>query len=74
MGSCYSGDHIAGDHTHSAITTCTIEEAKQKYRLGTTSKRLLWGLKYVSLDPNPCTLLLQWFVTFGVHEGFLTHQ
>ena len=26
MGSCYSDDHIAGDHIHTDITTCNIEE------------------------------------------------
>ena len=32
------------------------------------------GLKHVLLDSNHCPLLLQWFETFGPHEGFLTHQ
>ena len=25
MGSCYSGDHIAGDHIHTDITRCNID-------------------------------------------------
>ena len=33
MDSCYSGDHIAGDHIHMDITLCKIEETQQKYRL-----------------------------------------
>ena len=34
MGSCYSGDHIAGDYLHSDIAACNIEEPQKKYRLG----------------------------------------
>ena len=37
MGSCHSDYHIAGDHIHTDITTRNIEEAQQKYRLGTVS-------------------------------------
>ena len=45
MGSCYSGDHIAEDHTHSDITTHNFEEPEQKYHLGTASNILPgWGL------------------------------
>ena len=33
MGSCYSGDQIAGDHMHTDITTCNIDEPQHKYRL-----------------------------------------
>ena len=40
MGSCYSDDHIAGDHLHTEITTCNSEEQQQKYRLGIVSNRL----------------------------------
>ena len=29
MGSCYSGDHVAGDHIHMDITMCDIEEPPQ---------------------------------------------
>ena len=43
MGSCYSGDHIAGDHIHTDITTFNTEEPKQKYCLGMVSNRLLGG-------------------------------
>ena len=58
MVSYYSGDHIAEDHIHMDITTCTIEELRQKYRLGTVSNsRLLGvraGLKHVVLiKPSP---------------------
>ena len=35
MDSCYSGDYIAGDHIHTDITICNIEEPQQEYRLGT---------------------------------------
>ena len=73
MGNCYSADHTAEDHIHTDIT-CNIEETQQRYRLGTVSKRLLGGLKLVLLDPNPRSYLLQWFKTFGPHEGFTTHQ
>ena len=41
MVNCYSGDQIAGDHAHTDITICNIEEPQQKYRLGTVSNRLL---------------------------------
>ena len=44
MGSCYTDDHVAGNHTHSDITTCLIEEPKEKYRFRTVSNRLLGGL------------------------------
>ena len=40
MGSCYSDDHIGGDHLHTEITTCNSEEQQQKYRLGMVSNRL----------------------------------
>ena len=40
MGSCHSGDYIAGDHIHTDITTCNIEVSQQKYRLGTVSNRI----------------------------------
>ena len=30
------------------------------------------GLKLVLMDPNSRRLLLQWYKTFGLHEGFLT--
>ena len=33
MGSCYSGDHIAGDHIHMDIAICNIKEPQQEYRL-----------------------------------------
>ena len=32
------------------------------------------GLKHVLMDPNPRSLLLQWFETFDPHDGFLTNQ
>ena len=44
MSSCYSGDHIAEDHTYSDITTHSFEEPEQKYHLGTASNILL-GLR-----------------------------
>ena len=75
MGSCYSSNHVAGDHVHTGIITCNIEEPRPMYRLGTISSRLLGGgLKLVLLDSNPRPLLLQWFKTYGPHEGLLTHQ
>ena len=40
MGSCYSGNHIAED-IHTDIPTCSIEEPRQKYRLGTVKNSLL---------------------------------
>ena len=40
MGSSYSGDRIAGYHIHTDITTCNIEEPRQKYRIGPISNRL----------------------------------
>ena len=43
MGSCYTGDHVARDHTHMDITTCNTEEPQQKYHPGTVSYRLLLG-------------------------------
>ena len=43
MSRCYLGDHIAGDHIHTDITS-TNEERQQKYRLGAVSNRLLRGL------------------------------
>ena len=54
MGNCYSGDHISEDHTHTDITTCNIEEPKQKYLLGTVSYRLLGGLNmFTGSRPSP---------------------
>ena len=44
MASRFSGDHIAGDHTHTGVATCNIEETQQKYRLGTVSNRILGRL------------------------------
>ena len=41
--SCYSGDCFAGDHIHTDITTCNIEEPQQKNRLGTVNYRFLVG-------------------------------
>ena len=46
MGSCYSGDHIAGDHIYTDITTRIIEVPQQKYRLGTASSAKLEGLNW----------------------------
>ena len=43
MGSCYLGDHIAGDHIDTDITICNIEEPQQKYRHRTASNRLMGG-------------------------------
>ena len=53
MGSCSSGDHIAGDHIHTDITRCNIKEPQQKDHLGTVSSILFGCLKYVLLDANP---------------------
>ena len=53
MGSCYSADHIAGDHIHTDIT-CNIKEPQQKLEQSVIDY-LGWvgrGLKHVSLDPN----------------------
>ena len=44
MGSCYSGDHIAGDHIRSNKTVCNIVEVQQKYRLGMVRNKLLRDL------------------------------
>ena len=44
MDSCYSGDHIAGDHIHTDMITSYTEEPQQKYRLGPVSNRLMSGL------------------------------
>ena len=41
MGSCYSDDLIAQNHTHTDITTGNTEKLQQKYRHGTVSNRLL---------------------------------
>ena len=76
MDILYSTDHMT-ELLIQADTTRNIEEPQQKYRLGTASNALLAGrgeLKHVLLDPNPCPKLLQWFETFGPHEGFLTHR
>ena len=64
MGSCYPGDHTAGDHIHMDIIICNIEEPQQKYHLEMVSNRLLggWGG------------LKQWFNTIVQHEDFLTHR
>ena len=57
---CYSGDHIAEDHIHTGITTCSIYE-------GPTTEVPTWngqelitggggggeGFKLILLDPNP---------------------
>ena len=43
MDSCNTGDHAAGDHIHTGITTGNTGKAQQKYHLGTVSKRLLGG-------------------------------
>ena len=43
MGSCYLGDHIAGNHIYSDKSTCNIEEPQQKCRHGTVSYRFLGG-------------------------------
>ena len=85
MDSCYSDEHIAGDHIHTDISrTCNTEEPQQKYRLVAVSNGLLGldgvavrrgrGLEHVLMDPNHCPLLLQWFESLGPHEAFLTHQ
>ena len=44
MRSYYSGEHIAGYHTHTVLTTCNIREPQQKYHIETFSNRLLEGL------------------------------
>ena len=63
MDSCYSVDHIAGDHLQADIPVRNIKEPQQKYRTRMISKRFpgLGELKHVSLDLNPRPLLLQWF-------------
>ena len=42
IANCYLVDHIAKDHVHTDIKSNT-EEPKQKYRIGTVSKRLRRG-------------------------------
>ena len=37
MSNRYIGDHIAGDHIHTDITTGNIEEPQQKFCQGTVS-------------------------------------
>ena len=49
MGSCYSGDHIAGNHIYTDITTCNTEVPQQKYCLETVSDRLQ-GLGMVRVE------------------------
>ena len=75
MSNCYSGDNIAGDHIHTGITTCNIEEPQQRYRLGTVSNRSLegWGGGAESLYFTGSESLLfanvegSKYVTFHVH-------
>ena len=67
MGSCYSDDHIAGDHIHMNVTTCNIEEPQQKPALERSVIHIdywggVWSL-HVLLDLKPRPLLLQWFQT-----------
>ena len=72
MGSCYSDDHIARDHIHANIMTCNVKEPQQKYRLGTVGNWGRGGLKvFNGYKPS---LFLQWFETFGPHNGFLIHR
>ena len=44
MGNYYSGEHIAEDHILTDLTTCNIEELKQKHCLGTDRNRFLEAL------------------------------
>ena len=78
MGSCYSGDRNAEDHMHTNRRTSNIEDAQQKYRLGTASNRSLGeGMgrgQRVSLDSNRRPVPLQWFRTFCLNEAFITPQ
>ena len=53
MGSCYSGDHIAGDYIHTDITACNIEEPQQNYSLRTVLKKITRGL---NMNQGPETL------------------
>ena len=71
MGNGYEVGHIAENHNTEII--CIPEEPQQKYRIG-TSVIDYCGVEHVLLDQNPRLLLLQWFISFGPHEGFLTHQ
>ena len=41
MNSCYTGDHTAGDHMYTDMTTCNTEEPQKEYYLGMVSKRLM---------------------------------
>ena len=68
---------VEGDYIHTYMT-CNTEEPQHRHRLGTVSKDYWvgWGgwLNMISyIKPSPF-FLLQWFETFGPHEGSLTHQ
>ena len=65
----FSGDHIIGDHRHTDITKCNIEEPQENYALE-RSVIEYGGLKLVLLDPTSRPLLLQWVLkdTLGQHH------
>ena len=48
MGSCYSGDHISGDHIHRNITTCTCNNAPGKI----ARKEIIYKLQLMDYDPT----------------------
>ena len=51
MGSCYSGGHIARDHIHTDIKTCSTDQPQQRHLNGTIRNQLLGmagrGLQHV---------------------------
>ena len=64
MGSCYSGEHIAGYHILTDMKACTIRN--QKYHLRTASNRFLprGGLNvFTGFKPSPfASAFVQWNV------------
>ena len=69
MGSCNSGDQEAEYH----CTRTYLHVTLRNHNRNTALERSVidyWGLKHALLAPNPRPLLLQWFQTFGSHEGF----
>ena len=69
MSRCNAGGRISGDNLNTDITTCSIGEPQQKYRLGTVSNKLLGSVnKYYRIQkriasfedtPNNTTAILK---------------